>query len=335
MSSAISSIIRRQGVVILDGAQGTELERRGFNMTKSTLWSSQLLIDDPAALAQVHLDYLRSGSDIITTFTYQACLEGFEREGISSEAAGGYIAKAVDLAAAARRTFVAELAASGQLDNTRSKPLVAFSCGSYGAHLCDGSEFTGHYADAISTSELQKHHALRLEPAVRNPEIDLIAFETVPCLKEAVAIIELLADKKYGKPAWLTFSCKDEKHTSHGEDFCDAVAAVARSPDVIAVGVNCTAPTFVEQLLQAAKRRLEAENHQDKLLICYPNSGELWDGKNRCWFCDPKVPSSPEHFAEMAHGWVSTGGAQLVGGCCRTTPQHIEKLRQRLCHPIA
>lgn len=74
----------------------------------------------------------------------------------------------------------------------RRRPLIAYSCGSYGAYLADGSEFQGDYADSVSTDALIEFHRARLDPVRSRHEIDLIAFETVPCLKEAEAIVELL-----------------------------------------------------------------------------------------------------------------------------------------------
>ena len=53
-------------------------------------------------------------------------------------------------------------------------------------------------------------------------------------------------------PAWLSFSCKDERHLCHGESFADAVRLADGSPNIIAVGVNCTAPRFIDGLLDSA-----------------------------------------------------------------------------------
>ncbi len=62
MHVAIAKLLATQGVVILDGAQGTELERRGVDLAGSRLWSAQLLIDNPELVRDVTLDYLRAGS---------------------------------------------------------------------------------------------------------------------------------------------------------------------------------------------------------------------------------------------------------------------------------
>ena len=74
------------GVVILDGALATELERRGANLNDA-LWSARILLEDPDLIRQVHFDYLVAGADVITTASYQATFEGFARRGLAREQA--------------------------------------------------------------------------------------------------------------------------------------------------------------------------------------------------------------------------------------------------------
>ena len=83
-------------------------------------------------------------------------------------------------------------------------------------------------------------------------------------------------------------------------------------PQVAAVGVNCTAPRFVPDLIRAARQRTV------KPIVVYPNSGEAYDGVRRAWH----GTASPERFAELAQSWYRCG-ARLIGGCCRTTPADI------------
>jgi methionine synthase I (cobalamin-dependent) len=84
------------------------------------------------------------------------------------------------------------------------------------------------------------------------PEVDVLAFETIPCLKEAGAIVRLLRTQGFGLPAWLSFSCRDACFLSRaGELFApDAVSLACEAPTVVAVGLNCTPPSHVRSLLQ-------------------------------------------------------------------------------------
>jgi homocysteine S-methyltransferase len=95
----------------------------------------------------------------------------------------------------------------------------------------------------------------------------------------------------------------------------EAVAALADCPQVVAVGVNCTAPGFIPELVAAARAA------SDKPVLVYPNAGETYDPVHKCWHgC-----ADPQAFAEAARHWHAQG-ARLIGGCCRTTPEDIRAL---------
>jgi homocysteine S-methyltransferase len=142
-------------------------------------------------------------------------------------------------------------------------------------------------------------------------------------------------------PAWVSVSCRDSSHTCAGDSFAeDVVPLLWGCNSVIGIGINCTAPQHVPALLAsgAAKLKQLAESSQGgscqrnspaPLLLCYPNSGEGWDGENRCWLPAPGGSSTPEGFAAQAAEWVKAGAA-AVGGCCRTGPAHITELRRVL-----
>ena len=99
---------------------------------------------------------------------------------------------------------------------------------------------------------------------------DLLACESIPSRVEAEALADLLVDMPT-VPAWMSFTCKDDSHISDGTPFTEVVALVSRVPSIIAIGVNCTAPSLVDKLLE------EARTVTDKPLVAYPNSGELYD----------------------------------------------------------
>lgn len=179
----------------------------------------------------------------------------------------------------------------------------------------DGSEYRGDYG--LSLIELGDWHRRRVE-ILAESGADLLAFETIPCLVEAEAIVRLLEEHP-GLRAWVSFSCGDETHLCHGERFADAAALVDSCSGVIAVGVNCTAPRFVEQLLHAAR----AVTH--KPLAAYPNSGDRWDAPKHAWISGEDAGA----WATLARRWRAAG-ARLIGGCCRTTPATIREVAQAL-----
>lgn len=304
-TSPLLENLERQGLLILDGGLATELERRGADL-KQELWSAQVLIENPASIRDVHLDFLRAGADIVTTATYQASFSGFERAGLSRNRAAQLMRLSVQLASDAREALLAEWPAQGRL-----RPLVAASIGPYGASLHDGSEYRGDYDR--SKQALIDFHRPRME-VLAETEADLFAFETIPSLLEAEALLELIGEFE-DKSAWLSFSCRDGAHVSHGETFAECAAMADGHPQIAAVGVNCTNPAFVPALLRSAAGLATA-------LLAYPNSGETWDPESQRW-----TGEGSDTFEAAA--WVEAG-ARLIGGCCRVAPDHISKMRKAL-----
>lgn len=300
------------GVVLLDGGLATELERRGADL-RGQLWSARLLVDQPELLRQVHLAYFTAGADVAITASYQASIAGLLQQGISEPEARAAIRRSVQMAAEAREQFL-----EPGLPPGRRPPLVAGSIGPYGAARADGSEYSGHYG--VSRHALADFHGPRLEELIR-AGADLLAIETIPSPEEAEIVVQLLrAWPAVG--AWVSFSCRDGAHVCEGEPIEAAVAPIVGHPQVLAVGVNCTPPEFIEPLLHRLRRVT------DKPLVAYPNSGEAWDATRRCWLgtggFDPSVEGPRWYRA----------GARLIGGCCRTGPETIRSLRSALI-PLA
>jgi homocysteine S-methyltransferase len=322
MQNPIQSFIEQNGVVVLDGALATELERRGADL-RDPLWSARVLLEAPALIRQVHYDYFVAGADVATTASYQATFMGFARRALNAAQAADLMRLSVQLACEAREEYIrianCELRVATPDDfatrNSHLRPLVAASIGPYGAFLADGSEYRGDYG--LSVEELMDFHRPRMAVLAASGA-DLLACETIPCLAEGEALVRLLAE--FPKmPAWLSFSCCDEAHVCHGERFVDAVALANRSEQIVAVGLNCTPPRFVEPLLRLAA------GVTNRPLLAYPNSGERWDAASHCWVEGSGVTA----FGEPARRWYAAG-ARLIGGCCRTTPEDIWEIAQAL-----
>ncbi len=313
-ANPIEPFLERQGVAILDGGLATELEARGFDLADD-LWSARLLRDDPEALRRLHLDYLEAGADCVTGASYQATLPGFLRQGSSEREATRLLRRSVELAREARDGFWSE---PGNRRG-RLRPLVAASVGPYGAYLADGSEYTGDYD--LDEQALAVFHRRRLE-VLAGAGADLLACETIPSRAEARALVRVL-EATPGPPAWMTFSCRDARRISDGTDLAAVAAEVAGCGRLVAVGVNCTAPRHVSGLIE---RLLRATR---KPIAVYPNSGEAWDAAARRWV----GLASPLDLGSWSKEW-RRAGARLIGGCCRTGPEHVRQIRERLLGPV-
>ncbi|SDG84594.1 homocysteine S-methyltransferase [Planococcus glaciei] len=302
----IEQILTDFPLLILDGAMATELENYGCNLN-DRLWSAKIVMENPEMIKKVHLDYFEAGADCAITASYQATIQGFRERGLTEEDAIGLIRKSVQIAVEARDEFWA-----GVEDKTsRPKPLVAASVGPYGAFLSDGSEYRGNYS--LTEEELVAFHQDRIQ-VLMEAGADILACETLPCLIEAKAIIKVLK----GFPdiyAWFSFSAKDGRHISDGERMSNCAEWLDKEEQAAAIGINCSAPDFIESLIQEVKSRTS------KPVIVYPNSGEAYDTVSKTWQEEPLTNT----FASSTQRWYNAG-ARLIGGCCRTTPDDISAI---------
>jgi homocysteine S-methyltransferase len=300
----IQNILDNYSLMILDGAFATELEHRGCDLN-DPLWSAKVLMENPEIIGKVHTDYFEAGADCVITASYQATYEGFEKRGLSRKEAEKLIQLSVRIAAEARDSFWKD---KGNIKN-RPKPLVAASVGPYGAFLADGSEYRGNYG--LSVEELMNFHRQRMETLIEAGP-DILACETIPCLDEAKALTYLLEENP-GVYAWISFSAKDGRHINNGEEISACAEWLNSHKQVAAVGVNCTAPEYMESLVSEIKKGT------DKPVILYPNSGEEYLPDSKTWNGETKETS----YSESAHNWFKSG-ATIIGGCCRTKPSDIK-----------
>lgn len=294
-------------VTLLDGGMATQLEAQGEDLG-GHLWSARLLAEKPAAIVAATRAYLDAGADIVETASYQASREGFREVGMGGLMADRLLGRSVELARRARDEYLA--------DNPDARvPLIAASIGPWGAVLHDGSEYRGDYT--ISRESLAEFHERRLK-VLDSAGADVLALETIPSLMEAEVLAALLRDRR--TPAWVSFSCRDGGHISDGTPIERAVAVFANHPNVLAVGVNCTPPQYVPELIARIRKALPG-----KAIIAYPNSGETWDASTESWH----GTVSPLDCAAAAQDWVEAG-ATIVGGCCRMGPGHIAAMREAI-----
>lgn len=295
------------GLHVLDGGMASELEYLGADIN-GPLWSAHVLEVAPEKILAVHRAYIEAGAEIIETASYQVSRMGYAEAGLDRSQADAALLHAVVLAREAAGSF------------PDRNVIVAASLGPYGAALHNGAEYHGNYS--CTFADLVQFHAERinvLASATPAEAPDLLAFETIPSLAEAEAIGQALAPHPE-LAAWFSFTCRDSERVAHGELLRQCARAAASFPQAVAIGVNCTHPTFIPVLIA------ELRAASDKPVIVYPNSGEGWDAQNRCW----TGKSDPSDYGTEAAEWFAAG-AQIVGGCCRTRPEHIREVA-RVAH---
>lgn len=311
-SNPIKALLQQTPFMLIDGALATELETLGCDLNDA-LWSARLLAEAPEKIRQVHQAYFEAGADCAITASYQATVPGFMQAGMTAQEARTLIQRSVTLAQEARDAVWQ----GDQVD--RPRPLIAASVGPYGAYLADGSEYRGHYD--LDRAGLVAFHRERLA-LLLDAGADLLAVETLPSLEEALAITDLLATHPEAQ-AWITFSARDGACISDGTPIAECAAVLSECPGVAAVGVNCTALTHIESLIQSIRRAC------DLPILVYPNSGETYDPVTKTWHaaaCAPHL-DGPSGLVQGAPQWLAAGAAG-IGGCCRTGPDDIRALAQ-------
>lgn len=307
MANAFLDALERARPMLLDGGLATQLEAQGCDIGNA-LWSAALLIENPQAIVAASRAFLDAGAECIATASYQASREGFAQRGVPGDEADALMLRSVELATRARDEYVAATAP----DFT---PLIAASIGPYGAALHDGSEYRGDYG--VSKAALREFHAARLR-LFDASGADVLAIETIPSFSEGEVLAALLSACK--TPAWVSFSCRNDRTISDGTPVESAVALFRGHPVVAATGINCTPPQFATALIEKIREAVP-----DKSIIAYPNSGEIYDAATHSW----SGSVTPLDYAQAARAWWSAG-AGIIGGCCRTGPAHIAAVRAAL-----
>ncbi|XP_013111942.1 homocysteine S-methyltransferase [Stomoxys calcitrans] len=314
-------------ILVKDGGFGTQMTVHvGDAVDGDPLWSARFNYTNPTAIVNTHLDFLQNGADMILTNTYQTSVEGY-MEHLDLDAAQSLelIKKTVRLAHVAKDKYLAECFQAG-LEINPGLPLIIASIGPYGAHLHDGSEYTGEYADYLPAKEITDWHKARVD-ACLEAGVDALAIETIPCQMEAEALCEMLCADYPNVKFWIAFQCKDEQSLAHGEDFVDAALSVwdivkehNAQKNCLGIGVNCVHPKFVTSLIKSLNANKAEE---DRLpLVVYPNSGEIYD-VNKGWM-------GKEHcipLADYVREWVQLG-TKIIGGCCRTYARDIRLISE-------
>jgi homocysteine S-methyltransferase len=278
--------------LILDGATGTELNRRGVD-TGLPLWSANALLNDRDAtiLQQIHEDYLSAGADIITTNTFRT----HRRALIPS----GNAQRALELTR--RAVDIARKAISGVPSD--SPRFVAGSISTL--EDCYRPELVP------ADSALRTEHSERVHHLIECG-VDLMLIETINTIREAAIIAKLAVIT--GVPVIVSFVCNKDGRLLSGESVTDAARELVPL-GISAVGVNCGPTPNLAKPLQ----ELQAVCGQGFPLVAYGNIGYADDEVG--WINTDS--EDPKAYGEHAIHWP----VKIVGGCCGTTPAHIEQLK--------
>ena len=283
-------------LLLMDGATGSELQRRGVNVaagaTKGSLgvWSATANVEAPEVVRAVHEDYLRLGADIIIAnsfWTNRSRLAIIGQEERWEE----YTRRAGELAVAARDSVNREAYVAGGVAPPGS--------GDLRAELADQSR------------------------VLAAAGVDLMLPEYVASVEDCVTAVDACATA--GLPVVLGIChVTEDGSLRSGESFADLAAAL-QGHRVDAVLLMCTGPDPVSASLPKLRDAFDGP------IGCYANIGyhrnpRFGASPTETWHTIETSDYPPERYAQYAREWKEMG-AQIIGGCCATGPEHIEAIR--------
>ena len=279
--------------LLADGAMGTVLYARGVFINRCY---DELNLSDPALILSVHEEYLQAGAEILETNTFGANRFRLGRHGLGD--------KVREINAAGVK--LARQAVERLKERQGGDAWVAGSVGPLGVRL----EPLGK----TSLDEARAAFAEQMRILAENGA-DLLIVETMPALNEARQALEAARSVAPDLPVLVMMTVDDESNCLDGSSPAHA-AKLLTEWGASALGVNCsTGPTTVLTAIEAMRGATQLP------IAAMPNAGlpRAVEGRN-IYLC------SPEYMASFARRAIAVG-AQLVGGCCGTTPSHIRAMR--------
>ncbi len=288
-------------VTLLDGSIGQELVKRSGDRA-TPLWSTQVMMDHPKLVGEVHLDYFNVGATVATTNTYAVLRDRLVRIGLEDK-----VGQLTDTAVRAARRARAASGGNGRVAGAIG-PLVQ----SYKPETCSpAAEAAKIYAEPVA---LMKDH------------VDLFLLETMSSVDQAEGALRAASGQ--GLPVWLAVSVDDRDGTRlrSGEPVAELAETVARHAPA-AVLVNCSRP-------EATGAGIEVIKDFGLPFGGYANGfTEISDGflgdAPTVDALEQRKDLGPLEYAEFVMGWVAQG-ATIVGGCCEIGPAHIAEIARCL-----
>lgn len=306
------------GLVVLDGATGTELEARGSPQSSDASWA-ECSVTNADIVRGVHEDYVRSGADVITTNTYSTGPHVLRQTG-REDAIAPWNRASVAIA----RDAISSAAGGREV-------LVAGSVSAYGNGAMrypsmDGRFTWGEDDPDLLGANFHEQIAILVEAGV-----DLVLLEFLGATADDIEIgvgralafdrpvVASLSAAVDGEGrAVLTTVTPQSDVGSTGTTAAEAVRRIAFS-GVTAICAMHSEIDEIETILPAIRSEWGGP------MGAYPNRTGFWNGRH--WVFTEDV--TPGDYARKARRWVELG-ASIIGGCCGTTPAMIEATSARL-----
>lgn len=279
--------------IVSDGAMGTLLHERGINIDACF---DELNLTQPAVVAGIHQDYIQAGAELIKTNTFGANRTKLNRHGLDEQVAEINTA-AVNLA---KRVAMASF----------KDVLIAGDVGPLGVPLAPFGRIQPDEAVKVYIEQVR---------ALIEAGVDVILIETMVDILAVKAAVEAVHQVDPDMPVIASMTFTRDRLTLLG-DTPRKVAQQIHTFGVDLVGVNCSGgPVHLLRILRQMKRTLP----EGKFSVM-PNAGFPEKVGGRIMY-----PAGPDYFHDHTLAFWR-GGANLIGGCCGTTPAHIEVIAKTI-----
>ncbi|MEQ8674544.1 MAG: bifunctional homocysteine S-methyltransferase/methylenetetrahydrofolate reductase [Aggregatilineales bacterium] len=292
-NSAFLKALKSGETILADGAMGTILHQRGAEISACF---DALNLSDPDLVAGVHRDYIEAGANLIETNTF-----GANRYKLTEYGLGDQVMEVnYNAAQIARKTA----------DEAARKTYVAGSVGSLGTRMRPYGRITEDESRAAFTEQIS---------ALIDGGVDVLLFETFTDHNEMLLALETARSVSPSTPVICSMTFAQDDRTMLG--FTPArVAHELHKAGADVIGVNCsTGPAQISIVLQAMHKAVP-EAH----FIAMPNAGFPEFNRGRVMY-----PATADYFGDYALTFKAMG-ANIIGGCCGTTPDHIRAMRTAL-----
>ena len=252
--------------------------------------TEEWILTNPDTLVALQREYVKAGSNVIYAPTFQAQPIALDRVGLAKQA------EAINAhLVALSRSVAPDVLVAGNLTT-----LAAF-CDSY---------------DADKFDLLVENYRVQIGGLLEGGA-DFLAAETLMYPQEAEAIFTA-AELEGAQAMLFTFTMQSDGSLFSGREVGPVLQELEEA-GACAVGFNCVAADSMTPALVSKLRR-----YVKGPLVCKPNAGNPVIGQDGI----PQYPMQPRAFAEIIADCVSTG-ANILGGCCGTTPAHIAAVKDR------
>ena len=283
-----------QSKLILDGATGSNLQQRGM---PAGVCPEQWILENPDVLCQLQQEYISAGTNVLYASTFSGNRIKLEEYGLEDKI--------------------------GQMNHDLvqiSKEAIARKHAQGKVYIAGDVTMTGKQVEPIGPLPFEELVTIYKEQIGYLVEagVDLLAVETMMSLQECRAAVIAAKETAPELPVLVTLSFNEDGRTLFGTDPATA-SLVLTTLGVDAVGVNCsTGPDKMISVIRDMKK------YTDLPIVAKPNAGlpQMKDGQT---VYDMEAEDFADHMVVLTQE-----GADILGGCCGTTPEYIRQMTELL-----